>query len=253
MGAGRIGVLLGNSRLRCGRFDGFVVSDTAALEYESVESLASERGSHELFTDETAELFVGSVRDDRLSVLNALFDDNRVEAALVAGRDFDIPIENHYDDPGEAGVDRLLNALAARTRWPGEAVIVVDFGTALSFSVVSAAGEFLGGPIAAGMRTTLLGLASATPRLPELEEGPEVPLIARSTAQALRAGILAQARSGVSGLVRGIMAELGGSARVVATGGEAQTIASCLDVFDSIEPVLTLEGLAVAAETGARR
>jgi type III pantothenate kinase len=77
-------------------------------------------------------------------------------------------------------------------------------------------------------------------------------LIARSTVQALRAGVLGQVRGGVDRLVQGIRQELGGDTRVVATGGEAEWVASGLDLFDTIVPELTLEGLAIAAETGAR-
>lgn len=258
MGASRSGILLGNSRMRYGHFEGILVNDSKALAYEEFETVGNQERFEDFFGEGKAEVVVGSVCDDRLAELRKQFEmvtgTNPAEPGrfLEAGRDFEIPIENLYENPGEAGVDRLLNALAASTRWPAEAVIVADFGTALSFSVVSTRGEFLGGPIGAGVRTALCGLSAATPGLPELEDGSATPLIARSTAQALRAGILGQARSGVSGLVRGIQAELGANARVVATGGEAELVASGLDLFDSIEPELTLEGLAIAAETGAR-
>ena len=129
---------------------------------------------------------------------------------------------------------------------------MVDFGTALSFSVVSAHGEFLGGPVGVGVGAALRGLETSTPNLPGLQEGPADPLIARSTSQALRAGSLGQARFGGQGLVQGILAELGGSARVVATGGEAELGAAEAGLFDCIETGLTLEGLAIAAETGSR-
>ena len=258
MGAGRSGILLGNSRLRYGHFEGLLVNDSRALGYEGCESPGNQKRFDDFLGEGKAEVVVGSVCDDRLEALRKRFElVTRISPAepgrlLEAGRDFEIPIENCYEDPREVGSDRLLNAVAARARWPGEAVIVADFGTALSISVVSARGEFLGGPIGVGVGTALQGLASSTPRLPGLEEGPEVPLIARSTGQALRAGILGQARFGALGLIRGIQAELGGDSRVVATGGEAKLVASGEELFDGIVPELTLEGLAIAAETGAR-
>jgi len=252
MSASRFGFLLGNSTLRYGSFDGPRVDDGGVLSWEELEREGAEGEAFSRIFGPgrgRGELVTGSVRDDRLAMLEGWLE---TPALLVAGRDFEIPIDNHYEDPGEVGVDRLLNAVAARTRWHGEAVIVVDFGTALSFSVVSARGEFLGGPIGVGVGTALRGLETSAPNLPGLQEGPAVPLIARSTSQALRAGVLGQARLGVQGLVQGIFAELGGNARVVATGGEAELVAAECGIFDCIESGLTLEGLAIAAETGSR-
>ena len=244
MGTDRFGVLLGNSRLRYGRFEGLLVSDRGALDWEAF--VAEDAGGLlELLGDGQSEVVVGSVRDDRLEDLGRRLDGFTL---LVAGRDFEIPIENHYENPGEAGTDRLLNALAVRVRWPGEAVIVVDFGTALSISVVSEAGEFLGGPIGVGERTALRGLEISTPQLPGVGDGSELPLIARGTEQAIR--VRGQGRSGVLGLIEGVRSELGSRARVVATGGEAGLVAVGSELFDSIEPDLTLEGLAAAAAAG---
>lgn len=251
MGSGRSGILLGNSRLRCGSFDGGEVLESRALAYEELESAANREWLADFLRGAGLEIVVGSVCDERMDLLRSAGPDGAA-GLLVAGRDFEIPVENLYDNPAEVGIDRLLNALAAGTRWPGEAVIVVDFGTAMSISVVSAGGEFLGGPIGAGVGTILHGLASETPHLPGLEAGPAVPLIAGSTAQALRAGVLGQVRGGVERLVQGVLQELGGEGRVVATGGEAEWVASELELFDSMVPELTLEGLAIAAETGAR-
>ncbi len=251
MGAGRSGILLGNSRLCCGHFEGCRVLDSRAIAYEEIESPGNQEWLVDFLGSAEVEVVVGSVCVERLGLLHSA-DPDGSSRLLEAGRDFEIPVENHYENPGEVGVDRLLNALAAGTRWPGQEVVVVDFGTAMSISVVSARGEFLGGPIGAGVGTILRGLASATPRLPGLEDGPETPLIARSTVQALRAGVLGQVRGGVDRLVQGIRQELGGDTRVVATGGEAEWVASGLDLFDTIVPELTLEGLAIAAETGAR-
>ena len=246
MGTDRFGVLLGNSRLRYGRFAGRLVSGSGALDWEAF-TAEDGGGLLELLGDGRTEVVVGSVRDDRLEDLGRRLDGFTL---LVAGRDFEIPIENQYENPVEVGTDRLLNALAARLRWPGEVVIVVDFGTALSISVVSEAGEFLGGPIGVGERTALRGLEKSTPQLPGVGDGPELPLIARGTEQAIRAGVRCQIRSGVLGLIEGVRAELASRARVIATGGEAGLVAASSDLFDSIEPDLTLEGLAAAAAAG---
>ena len=251
MGSGRAGILLGNSRLRCGQLEGCRVLESRALAYEELESPAGQEWFADFLGGAEVEIVVGSVCDERLGLLDSRGSD-RSTRLLQAGRDFEIPVENRYENPREVGVDRLLNALAAGARWPGEAVIVVDFGTAMSISVVSAEGEFLGGPIGAGVGTILRGLASATPHLPGLEAGPGAALIARSTSEALRAGVLGQVRGGAGSLVEGIRLELGGAARVVATGGEAEWVAEGLELFEAIVPELTLEGLAIAAETGAR-
>lgn len=147
-----------------------------------------------------------------------------------------------YENPHEVGADRIVNAVAARSRH-GAPVIVVDFGTATTFDVVAPGGEYLGGVIAPGPRIAAEALFERAARLHRVSlERPER-VIGRTTEQSLKSGLYHGYADLVLGLIRRIRAELGQEAPVVATGGLAAIYARELDLVAAIEPHLTLEGL----------
>jgi type III pantothenate kinase len=158
------------------------------------------------------------------------------------GRDFPPAIRNRYRPPGAAGPDRLANAAAAWARCR-RACIVVDLGTAITFDVINARGEFVGGAIAPGLRLQSRALSEHTARLPRVAPAP----VRRAIGTGTRDGIAAGLRLGVEGLLRtGIdrmSRELGTRARVFGTGGDAPSFE---DFFDEICPALTLEGTALS-------
>jgi type III pantothenate kinase len=194
------------------------------------------------------EAVIGSVHPPRLAeVLEAL--EAAGTRAVVAGRDIPVPIPNRYSDPRQTGIDRLLNAYAATRLLPGRGCVVLDFGTALSVSIVSPAGEFLGGPIAPGMRAAAIGLASATAQLPGPPEGRPLmssspPLAATSTEAALAAGVWCAVAGAASRIIGGLAGELAFPFTVIATGGDASLFASELPAVDRVDPDLALRGLA---------
>ncbi len=193
-------------------------------------------------------VLVGSVNPGRLEELLSL---RRALPArvLVAGRDLPIPIPNRYRDPAQVGIDRLLNALAASRLFPGRGSVVLDFGTALSVSVVSPAGEFLGGPIAAGLRCAAEGLSRRTAQLPRVElDRPPERFLARSTEEAIRAGIWAQVAGGAGRILEGLAAELPFPVKAIATGGDAALFAPAVPRIEAVDPDLALKGLAIAYE-----
>lgn len=196
--------------------------------------------------DADDDVVVGSVRDDLLtSLLGAL--PALVRAPAIARRDFPLPIDNRYETPEYVGVDRLLNAIAARERFTGDAIIVVDFGTALSLSVVSPEGAFVGGAIGVGARTALEALWRETPRLPRVEPCTTWSALERSTERALSSGLFRQFVGGVRGLVADLRAEVGADARVVATGGEAEIYSPAIPEIELVDRDLSMRGLAFAA------
>lgn len=161
-------------------------------------------------------------------------------------------MEVRYHPPSSLGSDRLVNAVAARARW-GAPVIVVDFGTATTFSVVDARGAFVGGAIAPGVGTSADALAEAAARLRHVGLATEspVPLIGKRTEASIRAGVLYGHASLVSGLLKRMMAELEPEGRpvpAVATGGFAGLIAPLVPLIRTTDPQLTLEGLRLVAE-----
>ena len=147
-----------------------------------------------------------------------------------------------YDNPRDVGADRIVDAAAAMKLYGGP-VIVVDMGTATVFDAVTADGDYLGGAIAPGMAIAHDALFSNTSQLRRVELVSPATPIGRNTIHAIQSGIVL----GYAELVRGMVArfdkELGGGAKVVATGGMAHIIEKEAGVFDDVNPDLTLTGL----------
>jgi type III pantothenate kinase len=158
----------------------------------------------------------------------------------------------HYDNPKEVGADRIMNALAAHHLYGGPAV-VVDFGTSTNFDVVSEKGEFLGGALAPGIEISIDALAARGARLFKVEVQRPRSVIGKSTVEALQSGLLYGFTGQVDGVVRRIIAELGGDAAVVATGGLASLVIEESETIEHYEPDLTLIGLRIVFDrnTGA--
>jgi type III pantothenate kinase len=158
----------------------------------------------------------------------------------------------HYDNPKEVGADRIMNALAAYHLYGGPAV-VVDFGTSTNFDVVSSRGEFLGGALAPGIEISIDALAARGARLFKVELARPRSVIGKSTVEALQSGLVYGFTGQVDGVVRRIVAELGGQAVVVATGGLASLVIEESETIQHYEPDLTLIGLRLVFErnTGA--
>ncbi len=152
-----------------------------------------------------------------------------------------------YDDPREVGADRIANAIAAYERFGGPA-IVVDLGTATTFTVVSAEGDFIGGAIAAGIGTSVDALVTHAAQLRKIELTRPPRVIARNTITAMQSGIIYGFTDLVDGLIDRMRRELGGTATVVATGGFAELIAPECRCVDHIDPLLPLEGLRILYE-----
>jgi type III pantothenate kinase len=146
-----------------------------------------------------------------------------------------------YDNPREIGADRLVNAVAIRERFGGPA-ICVDFGTAVNFDVVSAAGEYLGGVLVPGVEISLDALTERGAKLPKIDLVPPRGVIGKSTVEAIRAGVIFGYAAAVDGIVRRLCDEIG-DASVVATGGLAEHIVPFSETIDEVDDLLTLDGL----------
>lgn len=147
-----------------------------------------------------------------------------------------------YDNPAEVGADRIVNAVAARERY-GAPVIVVDFGTATTFDVVNAAGEYAGGIIAPGILISAEALFAHASRLYRVDIKRPEQLVGKNTASAMQAGIYYGYVEMVDGILRRLFEEIPGIKTVVATGGQAGLIASGSQYIREVDPLLTLVGL----------
>lgn len=145
------------------------------------------------------------------------------------------------ETPQELGADRLCDAVAAFAAYGGPTV-VIDFGTAVTWEVVSAAGEYLGGVIAPGPGVTAEALASRTAKLPNVALAPPPRVIGKGTVDSIQSGLFFGYLGLVEGVTRRIIAEVG-TATVVATGGFAATMAEHCELIEHVDPDLTLHGL----------
>lgn len=159
-----------------------------------------------------------------------------VEAGIKTG------VRIRLDNPKELGADRVANAAATYQLYGGPA-IVIDFGTATTFDVISKEGDYLGGVIAPGMEIAAEALFMRAAKLPRVELVPPKQAIGKNTVGAMQSGII----FGYVGLVEGMIArlrqELGKETRIIATGGYAAVISTQTSLIEVVNPHLTLIGL----------
>jgi len=169
---------------------------------------------------------------------------------LVAGEGraaFGIALD--VDEPQSVGADRAVNAIAAHAKHQGD-LIVVDFGTATTFDVVDFNGAYKGGIIAPGINLSLDALVGNTAKLPRIAiEAPKTRnVIGRNTEDQMLIGIYWGYVAMMEGLIARLRAEIGRPAKVIATGGLALLFDEHTEIFDAVDPDLTIVGLAILAE-----
>ena len=165
---------------------------------------------------------------------------------LRLGLHLDLGIRVTTEHPHHVGTDLIANAVAGYDRLR-TSCIVVNFGTATTLSGVSADGELRGVSIAAGLAVTANALVSGAARLAHVALEHPASTLGRNTTEAMQSGLVIGHLAMVEGLVARIQSELG-PAKVIATGGLATVLADHTDVFDAVDPYLTLEGLRIVAD-----
>jgi type III pantothenate kinase len=172
-------------------------------------------------------------------------DPLNIDAATNTG----MPIR--YEHPAEVGADRIVNGIAAYDQFgspEGQAVIVVDFGTATTFDAVSSAGEYLGGVICPGPQISADALFQRAARLPRIDLRKPDRVIGRTTVGSMQSGLFWGYVDMVAGIVTRIRGELGGRCTVVATGGLAALVAPETPLIEHVDSELTLRGLRIVWE-----
>lgn len=202
---------------------------------------------HGIDRAETRAVIIASVVPPVMyTLINAIRKYLRVQP-LVAGKDVDIGIENKYANPREVGADRLVNAVSAVHKY-GKPLIIVDIGTATTFDAIDAAGAYQGGAIFPGIKVAMEALFLKASKLPRVDiERPEH-AIGKTTVQSMQSGAVRGYVGALTGIITDIQRELGGQARVVATGGMGRMMAAYCDLIDEVDPNLTLEGLRLIYE-----
>lgn len=172
-----------------------------------------------------------------------------IEPYTISSKSYDsLPVQSLR--PNEIGTDLMCNVMAAYSKYQ-KPVIVVDFGTALTFTAVDADGQILGINIVPGLKTAIKSLFTNTSKLPEVKlELPESAL-GKNTIHAIQAGILYGYTGLVKGMIETIKAETKLDFTIVATGGLAAILTPLKDTFDDIDRNLTLEGLRLITEANS--
>lgn len=152
-----------------------------------------------------------------------------------------------YEDPREVGADRVVNAVAAYERWRC-ALVVVDFGTATTFDVVTARGEYAGGVIVPGITISAEALFEKAARLWRVEIRRPDRVIGRTTSASIQSGLYFGYLSLVDGVIERIEKEIGHRPRVIATGGLAELFGAGSERIEEVDPLLTLTGLSLIHE-----
>jgi type III pantothenate kinase len=243
---------IGNTAVKIGLADGRCVLSSYTLRADAGQTadslgltLLSVLGHASVVPDSLDACIVSSV----VPVFDPLL---REAAARYIGRplyrvpeDMPVALDNRYERPAEVGADRLVGAFAARRLYPGaDSLIVVDFGTAVTFDCVSGQ-AYLGGLIFPGPLTAMTALSREAAKLPRvnLDVCAHTLEMGRDTATSIQHGLIFGFVSVVEGLTRRLARRLPGKTLVLGTGGFAESIAGVSQVFDHVLPALLLEGL----------
>jgi type III pantothenate kinase len=193
-------------------------------------------------------VIIGTVVPRALHNLEVLSSKYFGVAPVIAGQGKAAwPIAFEVDEPQNVGADRALNAIAAHAKHKGD-LILIDFGTATTFDLVDASGAYKGGIIAPGINLSLDALVNATAKLPRIAiEAPKdnLSVIGRTTSDQMLIGIYWGYVAMIEGLVERMRREVDGPVSVIATGGLADLFDKHTQVFDAIEPDLTIQGLSL--------
>jgi type III pantothenate kinase len=195
--------------------------------------------------DQVDGVIIGTVVPRALHNLEVLSEKYFRKTPLIAGQGKAAwPMQLDVDEPQNVGADRALNAIAAHAKYEGD-LLIIDFGTATTFDVVTPTGAYAGGIIAPGINLSLDALVNAAAKLPRIAiDAPgDDTVIGRTTESQMLIGIYWGYVAMIEGLTERIKAELGRPLTVVATGGLATLFDKHTKAFDAIEPDLTIQGL----------
>ena len=213
---------------------------------------------HTLFDSESLSVsdFSGasicSVVPKLTSVVKQLLSEKLEIPVINVTNDLELGIKIDYEKPDSVGADRICNAVAGYEKYGGP-LVIVDFGTATTFDVISHKGEYLGGIIAPGPATTIATLHAAAAKLPSVELQFPPNLIGKNTETSMQSGIMLGTIAMIDGLNLSLIEELGRSTQLIATGGLASNFFNQLKTVDILEPNLTLTGLQLIFDHCSRK
>lgn len=250
---------IGNSNIKCGLFAGDKLIDSWRMTTK-LDRTADEYGIRILAffnhvgqkPEDIEGIIISSVIPSINYTLQHMCSTYFNKTAMVVGPGIKTGINIKYDNPKELGADRIVSAVAAYALYGGPCIIV-DFGTATTFGLVSKEGDFLGGAICPGLKIAASALTVNAAKLPRVELIKPDTVIGKSTIAGMQAGIIYGYVGQVDYIIRRFKKEIGGSPKVIATGGLARLIAQETDEIQEINSLLTLTGLNILYRKNAKK
>ena len=250
---------IGNTNVTIGIFEGDqiratwrIATDVARLPDEYAVTILGLLRTEEIAPDAITHGVMASVVPDLAPVFEQLCRRYFHVDPLVVNTGTRTGVRIVYDNPREVGADRIVDVVAALHLYGPPPLIIVDFGTATVFDAVSADGDYLGGAIAPGIGISSEALFERAAKLYRVELERPKTAIGKNTVAAIQSGTLYGYVGLIEGMVTRFQKELGGNARVIATGGWAPLIGKETHVFDAIDADLTLKGLRLIHEMNTR-
>ena len=240
---------IGNTNIKLGVFDGDDLVDSIRLAssarktadeyYMSIKSLLEIKG---ISVKDINGVIMSSVNPTLNYTIEHLITYYFGFPPMIVGSGIKSGLNIRYDNAKEVGADRIVNSVAAYKTYGGPC-IVIDCGTATSFNAITQNGEFMGGAISFGLKSSAEALGNSAAKLPNVEFVKPECVINRSTITNMQAGIIYGYCGMVDYIVRKMKKEIGQNAKVIATGGLSEIVASESDVIDVVDRTLTLRGL----------
>ena len=229
---------IGNTNITVGSFDG-----PKLVRKEKIPTLAYSLYK-KIARHPADEVIISSVAPLALARLVCELNRASRRKVTILGKDIKVPVKNLYRNKNEVGQDRLVNAFGALAIY-GAPAVIIDFGTAITFDIISKNGSYLGGLILPGIEMGLRSLYEKTALLPRVELKPAKNIIGRDTVDSMRGGILFGYGAMCDGLISQYRALLGRSIKVIATGGNANLIKRYAKSIQIVDEDLTLKSLAL--------
>ncbi len=166
---------------------------------------------------------------------------------VIVGQDVDAGVKNHYINPREVGMDRLVNAVSAIEKY-GKPLIIVDIGTAITFDCIDQTGAYVGGAIFPGIKIAMEALFMKASKLPRVDIVRTEKAIGRTTVHSMQSGAVRGYVGALTGIILDMQKELEGETKVIATGGMGRMMAEHCELINPMDIILTLEGLRLIYE-----
>ncbi|ATP38630.1 pantothenate kinase [Solibacillus sp. R5-41] len=200
--------------------------------------------SHEgIMFEQINGIIISSVVPPIMFALEAMCQKYFSIQPLVVGPGVKTGLNIKYENPREVGADRIVNAVAALAEYGGKSLIIVDFGTAITYCYLNERGDYMGGAIAPGIAISTEALYTRASKLPRIEIARTPQIVGKNTIAAMQAGVYYGFIGQVEGIVNRMKMQSKEEPLVIATGGLAKLIASESQMIDVVDTFLTLKGL----------